>query len=295
METKSNVQLYHHTFAPWCVDGERRVVAIETAWKTPEKLNRLAAQLGARYRLRVDVDVFEDWAGPMVDAAGDVLDGHRSRPMTALTASSYDPLTMSDVRRRLFDLIDATQNIDYLLVTKRPENAPRMWPSADIFDPKSEHKAFWNNVQLLASVEDQAAANRRVEDLLKCRDLVPVLGLSCEPLLGPLELFHRDEGVLRGPAVIVSGGMTPSTPDAHSEGYDDSYPGIDWVIVGSESGPNRRPMKTEWAESLFNQCRGAGVTFFMKQMEVSGKVTGDVSDFPELLRVREFPMAQKMA
>lgn len=68
--------------------------------------------------------------------------------------------------------------------------------------------------------------------------------------------------------------------------------GIDWVIVGSESGRGKRPMDVEWARSIKDQCEMAGVSFFMKQMVVNGKVTGEVSDFPSDLRVREMPAAK---
>ncbi|HEX7896012.1 MAG TPA: DUF5131 family protein [Terriglobales bacterium] len=65
---------------------------------------------------------------------------------------------------------------------------------------------------------------------------------------------------------------------------------IAWVIVGGESGPHARPMHPDWARSLRDQCAAAGVAFFMKQM--SGfKPEKELSRFPELLRVREFPHA----
>ena len=50
------------------------------------------------------------------------------------------------------------------------------------------------------------------------------------------------------------------------------YPWPDWVIAGCESGPRRRPAKIEWLRSLRDQCVAAGVPFFLKQMEVNGKV-----------------------
>lgn len=121
------------------------------------------------------------------------------------------------------------------------------------------------NVWLGTSTEDQRTADERIPHLLKCPAVIRFL--SMEPLLGPVTLwrYDEDEGAMRGPGVIVSGGMTPGTPESPPEGYDDSQPGIDWVIVGGESGPGARPMAPAWATSLRDQCVEAGVPFFFKQ------------------------------
>lgn len=86
------------------------------------------------------------------------------------------------------------------------------------------------NVWIGVSVEDQWVLGR-IDDLRQ----VPasVRFLSCEPLLGPMDNLHLE--------------------------------GIDWVIVGGESGPGARPMKPEWVESILKQCRQAKVAFFFKQ------------------------------
>ncbi len=86
------------------------------------------------------------------------------------------------------------------------------------------------NIWMGVSVEDGRVTNR-IDDLR----LVPakIRFLSCEPLIGPLENLVLD--------------------------------GIDWVIVGGESGPKARPMKKEWVTSIHEQCREAGVPFFFKQ------------------------------
>ena len=61
------------------------------------------------------------------------------------------------------------------------------------------------------------------------------------------------------------------------------------MICGGESGPNARPMHPTWVQALRDQCQAAGVPFFMKQLEVDGKVTDNMDDFPEDLRIQEFP------
>ena len=121
------------------------------------------------------------------------------------------------------------------------------------------------NVWLGVSAERQQEADERIPDLLATPAAVRFV--SYEPALGPLKLWEwdKDEGALRGVGVVLSGGMTASTPDALPEGYDDSYPGIDWVICGGESGPNARPMDPEWARSVRDQCTMLEVPFFFKQ------------------------------
>lgn len=119
------------------------------------------------------------------------------------------------------------------------------------------------NVWLGVSAEDQVRAVERIPHLIKTPAAVRFI--SDEPLLGPLDLFNLDEGVLRGLGVVESGGVTTGTADNPPEGYDDSYPGIDWVIAGGESGPSARPMHPDWARSLRDQCELAGVPFFFKQ------------------------------
>ena len=105
------------------------------------------------------------------------------------------------------------------------------------------------NVWLGVSVEDQKAADLRIPALLETPAAVRFL--SCEPLLGPIDL--------NGTAI----GWWANFPD---EPYDGSAGGgIGWVIVGGESGPDARPMHPDWGRSLRDQCADAGVPFFFKQ------------------------------
>jgi protein gp37 len=122
-----------------------------------------------------------------------------------------------------------------------------------------------DHIWLGTSVENQEQADKRIPELLKIP--AKVRFLSCEPLLGHIDLWGFDEEaeVMRGVGIIESGGVTPSTPDSPPENYDDSYAGIDWVIVGGESGPGARPMHPDWARSLRDQCQVAGVAFHFKQ------------------------------
>jgi protein gp37 len=135
----------------------------------------------------------------------------------------------------------------------------KKWPDGDGFIRSWPLPNVWLGV----SAEDQKRADERIPHLLATPAAVRFV--SAEPLLGALDLFNMDEGVLRGLGVIKSGGVTASTPHEPAEGFDDSYPGLDWVIVGGESGPNARPMHPDWARSLRDQCAAAGVPFFFKQ------------------------------
>ena len=263
------------TLGVWGPNGTR-VVASEAMWREPLKWNKAAAcQCGGGFRGKhspycpqVDrprvfcaslADVFEDWQGPMVDAKGKEL---YVSPGTGIWVPSdfqymRDRLTMVDVRRRLFHLIDATPNLDWLLLTKRPENIAKMLPDAKC--PLCKGKGGWEtgaysgdcrcgnglvirpNVWLGVSVENQEQADTRIPLLLKTPAAVRFL--SMEPLLGPVDL---------SPWLITD-------VDARDGNL------IDWVIVGGESGPNARPMHPDWVRSIRDQCQAAGVPFFFKQ------------------------------
>jgi len=191
---------------------------------------------------------------------------HDNGKMVAFADGSVDApfhreATMDDVRRRLFALIDATPNLDWLLLTKRPENIKSMWWGDLVtgFRPKSRE-----NVWIGTSVENQEYANKRIPELLKCRDLSPVLFLSCEPLLGPVDLSQIPIHGYNLPHLdVLRGGSWTGSP----WGFVNSHnaPRIDWVITGGESGPNARPSHPDWFRSLRDQCSAAGVAFHHKQ------------------------------
>jgi protein gp37 len=65
--------------------------------------------------------------------------------------------------------------------------------------------------------------------------------------------------------------------------------GVEWVVVGAESGPNRRECKIEWIEHIVEQCQAAGVPVFVKQIHIDGKLVDDINKFPEHLRIRQVP------
>lgn len=209
------------TLGIWGKHGTR-VIAAESYWKQPHKWNREAEQAGERRRV-------------FCASLADVFEGMASMPAEAFHA-------VTAARIRLFHLITQTPWLDWLLLTKRPENIigqlPPDWGNG------------YPNVWLGTSVEDQVTANKRIPVLLD----VParVRFLSCEPLLGAVDLDSEDVGGLHA---LGCGDFTCTCGNR----------GIDWVIVGGESGPGARPMHPEWARSLRNQCTEAGAAFHFKQ------------------------------
>ena len=107
------------------------------------------------------------------------------------------------------------------------------------------------NVWLGTSVERQREADERIPHLLQTPAAVRFL--SCEPLLGPVDL----KGWIEGPEAYV--------PLRFAAGAPVAFPRIDWVIAGGESGPHARPMHPDWARSLRDQCQKTGVAYFFKQ------------------------------
>jgi len=176
----------------------KRVMTSDGYWKEPLKWNKEAEKSGQMRRVFCASlsDVFEDYQGPIVNHKGQRLavwpDGSR------ITIDQGDILphipggprshwmTMSDARLRLFNLIDSTPNLVWMLLTKRPENISSMWNDLDLrHQGKRKHR---QNVWLGTTVENQEQADKRIPELLKCSELAPVLFLSCEPLLGPVDL-----------------------------------------------------------------------------------------------------------
>ena len=207
-------------------------------------------------------------------------------------------------REDLFQLIEQTPNLDWLLLTKRPENVKRELPG---------------NVWLGVSVEDQKHAKKRIPLLQKIDAKLKFL--SCEPMLDYIDLsfavepdedawseVHASRDDDDEPEEFVQeceaeldwvnyGNELVYNPEHRewserqrmSAGFKTLKHGvIDWVICGGESGPHRREMMIHWAEMLYAECKQAGIPFFMKQDSGSkpGK-QGRLSD--ELWSIKEFP------
>jgi protein gp37 len=162
-------------------------------------------------------------------------------------------------RERLWELIDRTPMLDWQLLTKRPENIAAMVPAEWMAKPPA-------NVWYGTSVEDQDAADERIPKLLGVPAVVRFL--SCEPLLGPVDLRMVNLGVRPGAlgtfnAYLDSLGATLTDEMGFERRIRNR---VHWVIAGGESGPKHRPFDPEWARSLRDQCVAAAVPYFFKQV-----------------------------
>jgi protein gp37 len=211
----------------------------------------------------------------------------RTRKPTCYFVDSMADLFHEDVPDefigRVWDTMWGATQHRFLVLTKRPERM-REWVTARVKRdslPIHHGDLMPSNVWLGTSVENQAAADERIHELEQT--FAAVRFLSCEPLLGPVEI----PGV--GPG-----------DSAH----------IDWIIVGGESGPRARPMDLAWARSLVKQGQLACSAVFVKQLgrrpqmgygdgamqtitayPVRDSHGGDPAEWPEDLRVRQWPEA----
>jgi protein gp37 len=120
------------------------------------------------------------------------------------------------------------------------------------------------NVWVGTSVENQRAADERIPHLL--RTPAAVRFLSCEPLLGPVELARVHCGDVADQAAYVDALTGLVWSDAIGGASFDCWGRVHWVIVGGESGGRHaRPIHPVWVRSLRDQCQKAGVAFFFKQ------------------------------
>lgn len=215
----------------WGPQGNRKVTS-DANWHLPKRWNAMAIHEGIRRRVFCAslADVFEDRAELV-------------RP-----------------RVRLHDLIIGTPGLDWLLLTKRPQNVRAMWPGTFPMP---------TNVWLGTTAEDQQRATERVRAIFDIPATVRFL--SVEPMLGP---------------ITFTGGTLGGV--------------IDWVICGGESGSQARSFDYAWARDLRDQCKAAGVPYFFKQagsrpmaagnlLKLGDRKGGSLDEIPNDLRIREFP------
>lgn len=162
-------------------------------------------------------------------------------------------------------------------------------PFSDVPDAERFGRAWpLANVHLGVSVENQATADERIPDLLSTP--AAVRWVSYEPALGPVNICAVPDSATR--------------PAEYSARYS-PLGDLDWLVVGGESGAAARPFDLRWARSLIALCREARTPVFVKQLgawpvgDVAGDVTtrralrdrkgGDISEWPEDLRVRMYP------
>jgi protein gp37 len=222
----------------WGAHGERRLFG-DKHWAAPLKWDRQALATGEQRRV-------------FCASMGDVFEDHPQ---------------LGEPRQRLWDLIEATPNLRWLLLTKRPENAAGMVPEA--WQRNGWPRHIWFGV----SAETQRFADQRIPVLVSTRAAVKFV--SAAPLLGPLNIRRwvadHDPTSDSYPYVCQAHGMSQcgQLPECN---------GVGWVITEGESGPKARPSHPDWFRSLRNQCEKAGVAFHHKQ---NGELTPDTPSIPD--------------
>lgn len=169
---------------------------------------------------------------------------------------------------RVFAVMALAKQHIFQVLTKRPERMRdymlRLGSSAKLLDDaartlgytfefQGKYMVSWpiSNIWLGVSIENQAAADERIPMLLETP--AAVRWISAEPLLGAVSF--------RWASWHDYSSREPGTIQNHLDGIR----GINWVVVGGESGKNARPMHPQWARDLHDQCVEAGVPFYFKQ------------------------------
>lgn len=211
-----------------------------------------------------------NWRKPL--AWNKIESERRQRVFCASLADVFDNEVPLAWRNDLFRLIDATPNLDWLLLTKRIGNVQSMLEASYLQD------VLPSNVWLGITVVTQEEANRDIPKLLQLPIPPAVRFLSCEPLLESVNIE-----VIAPPSKQLGDVRLYSHP---LSGPDK----LNWVICGGESGPKARPMNISWALDIRNQCLGAGVPFFMKQgSQANWPDWKDIDRWIQPLQVREYP------
>jgi protein gp37 len=301
---KTGISWTHHTFNPWWGCTRVSPGCVHCYAETFDR--RVHGKDKAHWGVKAGRRFFGDkhWNEPLKWNAAAARAGERHRVFCASMADVFeDRPELVEHRARLLALILATPRLDWLLLTKRPENMVRLALEAG-------WEGRWpTNVWAGTTTEDQQRADERIPHLLRVPAAVRFL--SCEPLLGPVDVLS---------SIRKMHEENPFDPVFWTGG------GVDWVIVGGESGHGARRFDLAWARALVRQCTSAGVAVFVKQfgarpaefvaLEPVGTAAGhddftfrtgseydpepvwwdlkdpkggDWTEWPEDLRVREFP------
>ena len=260
MAENTKIEWADHTFSPWM--GCTKVSpACDNCYAETLMDKRMGKVVWGAGQPRVRTGV-KNWNLPLKWNREAERTGVRPRVFCASLADVFDNAVDPQWREDLFDLIAATPNLDWLLLTKRIGNVGNMLPVPFDFDK------HFPNVWLGATVVNQDEADRDIPKLLD----VPAAKrfLSIEPMLGAVDLglCDCDNGSVAGPG--GAGGVT--CPKCSGTGGRT----LDWVIAGSESGSGARrdPNMVSWVASLRDQCVNAGVAFLWKQDVIDGKKIG---------------------
>lgn len=276
MGENTKIEWADHTFNPWmgCTKVSEGCRNCYSENQMDHRWNRVQWGPG-KARVRTSEAM---WKKPLVWNRKAEKDGTRPRVFCASLADWLDPEVPVEWLADLLALVQATPHLDWLLLTKRPEFWRQRVGLAleyEFYDNPSreacERVRFageWYeeliapaNVWLGCTVENQKAT-ARIPNLLSIPARVRFL--SCEPLLGPLNLNaveRPDDAYMKAQGHT---GVITSIDEPDDYLYWQKM-GIHWIICGGESGQSARPMHPDWARSLRDQCQTAGIPFHFKQ------------------------------
>lgn len=239
-----------------------------------------------------------EWTRPRLFTDVQCHDDRLEQPLHWKSPSRIFVASMGDIfhddvpdsfRDRIFAVMASCPQHTFQILTKRPELAEDYLTGDDVRE-RIANAATWAkpgvwsltsvwplpNVHLGVSAEDQRAAEVRIQILFNTP--AAIRWVSVEPLLGAIDfvrLAYRDIygsypiGARTKPCSGCGGEVflnALSGSTCCNAGCDGpTYPALDWVVVGGESGPKARPMHPDWVRSLRDQCAGAGVPFLFKQ------------------------------
>jgi protein gp37 len=238
MGSNSKIEWTDHTFNPW-IGCHKISPGCDNCYAESMARRNWPGHWGppATTPRRMMAEAY--WQQPFRWNAQAQRDGVRRRVFCASLADVWEPHPdVDEARFRLCVWIEATPHLDWLLLTKRPEVIRHL-------QPKGWANGWPRNAWAGTTVENQEQADRRIPHLLRLPAVVRFL--SCEPLLGPVDM------------------MWPLINAKTISGRFNGQPLISWVICGGESGHGARPMHPDWARSLRDQCAESGVAFFFKQ------------------------------
>ena len=256
MSKNSGISWTDHTFNPWW--GCEKVSPACDSCYAETFANRVGKRVWGKDAPRRFFGN-KHWAEPLKwndDAAA------AEKPALVFCASMADVFEdrpdLVGARQSLWDLIDITPWLRWMLLTKRPENILKMQPASWKLNPRPN---VWHGT----TAENQRRADERIPILRR----VPseVHWISAEPLLGPIDFsMHKTS--------------------------------VDWIIVGGESGGKARRMDQRDAFEIKRQCQSYGIRFHFKQtgrvmareLGLKHKEGKDASEWPKVFRVQEFPL-----
>lgn len=170
----------------------------------------------------------------------------------------FDEEVETAKRINLFGLIEKTENLKWLLLTKRIDSAMKF---LEIYSEKKNNaKEIFNKIMIGVSICTQKEADQKIPVLLEIKEKLNIpIFISMEPLLEKVNIYNK----MTNKPCDYCGNFDGEVGRCYCRISQNAM--IDWVIVGGESGANARPMNPEWARLIKNQCQNNDIPFFFKQ------------------------------